>query len=224
MRLTSKIACQSRRLISSSGRPTWPRTPPALLTQDVDSPSRGFEFLHQGADRRHVGHVEAAALAGRSGLGDRLGQSVLGDVARQDPGADTRQGHRDGASEPVPCSRYERHPGRKGRRSRRGPDVESRERVEIAKIEPATALFDVVDRHDDAGRDRRRDTAPVSRFDDGPELRIDLRAPLADGEIAPDALNAISRTSGCGATISVEGAPCDRGGGVRQKGPTGRNR
>jgi hypothetical protein len=37
-RLTSKIACQSAGSIASSGRPIWPRTPPALLTRIETAP------------------------------------------------------------------------------------------------------------------------------------------------------------------------------------------
>ena len=65
-RLTSKIACQSPCEISSSGRPTWPRTPPALLTRMSTAPASRFDRGDGGLHRVAVADIDdmrAAAVA-----------------------------------------------------------------------------------------------------------------------------------------------------------------
>ena len=88
--LTSKIACHSAGVTSSSGWPTCPSTPPALFTRMCTRPalfeasptkrSNGFAVADV-----HVAHGAAAAR----GLAEppRLGQFVLDHVARPHGGA-----------------------------------------------------------------------------------------------------------------------------------------
>ena len=74
-RLTSKIACQSLSEISSSGRPTWPSTPPALLTRMSMRRHRRLDFCDDRLDGAPVADIEnmrnrQCSPAQRNGLGE----------------------------------------------------------------------------------------------------------------------------------------------------------
>ena len=58
VRLASTTARQSSSETSSSGRPTWPTTPPALLTRTSTAPIRS----RSAADRGGVAHVDGVLV------------------------------------------------------------------------------------------------------------------------------------------------------------------
>ena len=77
------MACQSRRVISSSGRPDLPEHAAGIVDQDVDVAARASHLRHHGRNGLLVGHVEPPRRAERPGQRRRLGQFVVGGCRRR---------------------------------------------------------------------------------------------------------------------------------------------
>ena len=102
--LTSKMLCHSAGDTSSSGRPVWPSTPPALLTRTSTRPVTADASSTNALDSALVSHVDdarAARAASRRAESLCLEQFVLDDVADPHGGAALRERERDGAAEPC---------------------------------------------------------------------------------------------------------------------------
>ncbi len=184
VRFTSMMARQSCSVISSSGRPTWPTTPPALCTRMSMRPvccSTVCASACTAARSVTSSRCGAAAIAGEAG---GFGEFVGKDVGGPDLGAERGELARDRPAEAVRGAGDDGGAAIESRCScRHRPASSSR----FAHVHRSRSLLDLVDHRDQPRGDRCvRSVLPRGGYDRS-ELRVSLGLALADRQVAPDA-------------------------------------
>src|SRR5512143_142127 len=194
--LTSKIFCQSASETSSSGWPTWPSTPPALFTRMSTRPvAANASATNASAALLSLTSTRRAAHAPPAATQSRCVSSSSSSTKSQAQTLAPRWANARLMARPKPCAApvtmavlpsnamFIRHGGG----ARRGEQVQRVERLR------ADAVLDVVNELDQALCERRRHAGLAPEGRDDSELRVDFRAPLADGQIAPDSAMRLGR-------------------------------
>src|SRR5713226_2763782 len=185
--LTSKISCHWRSVTFSSGWPTWPQTPPALLTSTstrpmpaTKAPTASRSVTSTWAVARRPPFAGFASAAVTSSPASLTSQAKVTAPRAQKACAMARPKP---CPAPVTTTDLPAKPISIAVLLTRGFGEE----VEVSPAHRPPAVFDIVDQRDQPAGNRRRLPVLGGDLGDDGDLRVDLGLALAHGKIAPDA-------------------------------------